>query len=133
MALGGLALAFGEARLNTEALATSPLVQALSRHQVTLLLLLCLPALLDWAMGVFNPFSGSNLRRLASGALLGLALSRMVQLHLRRPFEGPVFESFLLLGSTALVILLLRWRLGETVVEPEVPEEPRGDSQFPPP
>ena len=70
-------------------------------------MLLPVPALLDWARGRLAPSSGSNLSRLVTGALLGVALARSLFLHFLRPFN--------VLSSAQLSFLALVFGLVEGV------------------
>lgn len=69
------------------------------------------PGLLDFGLGLLDPRSGSNLRRLATGVLLGLGLSRSLWLHARDPWEEVLWIQGFLLGTGTLAFLLVRrWR-----------------------
>ncbi len=48
---------------------------------------LTVPALFDWARGRFDPHSGSNALRIATGLFLACALSRTIWFHMRQPFH----------------------------------------------
>src|SRR5689334_15596394 len=76
-------------------------------------LLLPLPALVDWARGRFDPRSGSNGVRLATGALLGVALGRTLYLHLRQPGHPLVMAQlgFLLVVAALTEVISRPWRL----------------------
>ena len=50
-----------------------------------IVLALTLPAVADWAIGRFDPASGTNLIRSATGILLGVALSRTIYLNMVHP------------------------------------------------
>ncbi len=71
-------------------------------------LVLALPALLDWGAGALEPHSGSNFRRLLTGALLGVALGRSLWLNARDPYCEVLWIQLFLLGSGALAFLLVR-------------------------
>lgn len=75
---------------------------------LVLALALALPALLDWGAGWLDPRSGSNPRRLITGALLGLALSRSLWLNARDPNSEVLWIQLFLLASGAIAFFLLR-------------------------
>ena len=55
--------------------------------EVWILAALTMPALFDWARGRFEPQSGSNALRIATGALLACALARTIWFHMIQPFH----------------------------------------------
>jgi uncharacterized membrane protein len=70
---------------------------------------LSLPAMVDWMLGQLWPHAFSNLWRTFTGGLAGVALGRMLYIHMREPF--PVGLRWQLLGGLAavLLVLLLKW------------------------
>jgi hypothetical protein len=81
------------------------------RYDVPFALLLTLPALADWAVGQFRPGSGSNLRRSATGALLGVALARTLYVHVQRPLPPALVAQLALALLVAMPILVFAsWR-----------------------
>ena len=87
-----------------------------------ILTVLVIPALLDWIRGRVRPRSGSNLVRLSTGALLGLALARTIHLHAQAPFEKPAVD--------VIVVLVAGVAAGEIIaraVGPGETAEPRRD------
>ncbi len=86
-------------------------------------LVLPLPALVDWGRGRFNPRTGTNALRLATGLLLGAALARTLYLHMRVPFHGlAALQLGLLLVSAAGVELAVRLR-PRPRVDPNAPPD----------
>lgn len=77
-----------------------------------ILALLTLPALLDWAHGLFVSRPEGKVRRLLTGVLLGTALSRVLYLHWLDPFSPPVLDVLGILVAGAALAGILRWRLG---------------------
>jgi hypothetical protein len=67
-------------------------------------LLLPLPAFVDWTRGRFDPRSGTNLVRFATGALLAVALARALYLHMRQPFHPLAAIQFCALALGAAVV-----------------------------
>ncbi len=91
-----------------------------------------LPALVDWAQGRFRPSSGTNARRLLTGALLGAALSRSLYLHLRRPGHPLAMAQFLGLAVAAAAIEgihLWRRRRGDPAASSPVEPLERGERE----
>lgn len=87
-------------------------------------LALPIPALVDWALGRFRPSSGSNARRLLTGALLGAALARSLYLHVRRPGHPLAMGQFLaLLAAAAAVEGARLWRRRRSDPSPSSPVE----------
>ncbi|MDF1564934.1 MAG: DUF2085 domain-containing protein [Deltaproteobacteria bacterium] len=82
------------------------------------LTLLCLPALLDWSYSLFHPRPEGKLRRLLTGVLLGLGLSRTLWIHFQAPFSRPVLDVLGVLAAGAFLAGVLRWRLGAPEPEP---------------
>ena len=78
--------------------------------ELPVVLLLTLPALLDWARGRFAPERGTNWGRTLTGVLLGLALGRSVYVHLRSPWPPVLRGQLLLIGAVALPVLAMAWR-----------------------
>jgi len=76
--------------------------------------LLPAPALLDWIRGRFDPLSGSNLSRVASGILLGISLGRTLYLHLISPGFPLAMAQLAGVGAIVAVVELLVWRRGRT-------------------
>lgn len=66
------------------------------------------PALLDWGAGLLDWRSGSNPRRLVSGALLGAALGRSFWLYFGDPLLELLLCQALLLVFGALAFLVVR-------------------------
>ena len=86
-------------------------------------LLLPLPALVDWARGRFDPLTGTNPSRLATGALLAVGLSRTLYLHLREPFHLlAVAQLGGILLAAALVEAAVRSRQASPV-DPNAPPD----------
>ncbi|QSQ14714.1 DUF2085 domain-containing protein [Myxococcus landrumensis] len=77
---------------------------------VPVVLLLTLPALVDWAVGRFRPASGSNGVRTATGVLLGLALGRSLQVHVQRPLPTVLLAQAALVTVVALPVILATYR-----------------------
>nr|WP_255666277.1 DUF2085 domain-containing protein [Myxococcus sp. AS-1-15] len=77
---------------------------------VPAVLLLTLPALVDWAVGRFRPAAGSNAVRTATGGLLGLALARSLHVHLQRPLPGVLLAQAALVTGVALPVILATYR-----------------------
>jgi hypothetical protein len=78
---------------------------------VPAVLLLTLPALLDWCRGRLRPQGGHNAVRLLSGALLGAALGRSLYVHLQRPLPPVlVAQAALVTALAGPVIVLALWR-----------------------
>ncbi|WP_342374662.1 DUF2085 domain-containing protein [Myxococcus stipitatus] len=77
---------------------------------VPVVLLLTLPALVDWAVGRFRPASGSNGVRTATGILLGLALGRSLQVHVQRPLPTVLLAQAALVTVVALPVILATYR-----------------------
>ena len=71
-------------------------------------LALAAPALLDWGAGWLDPRSGSNARRLTTGALLGLALGRSLWLNARDPRSEVLWIQLFLLAAGAGAFFLVR-------------------------
>ncbi|MCL2626677.1 MAG: DUF2085 domain-containing protein [Cystobacterineae bacterium] len=71
---------------------------------------LSLPAMVDWVWGQFWPKAFSNGWRTLTGGLLGLALGRMLYIHMKEPF--PVGLCWQLLAGlfVVLLVVLLKWR-----------------------
>ncbi len=84
----------------------------LQEQESTILTVLTLPALIDWAHGLFVPRPGGKARRLFTGILLGVALSRVLYLHWLDPFSPPVLDVLGILAAGAALAGVLRWRLG---------------------
>ena len=78
--------------------------------QVPAVLVLTLPALLDWAWGRFRPQAGVNALRTASGVLLGAALARSLYVHLRRPLPPVLLWQLGMVLAIALPTLFLASR-----------------------
>ncbi|MCP3098579.1 DUF2085 domain-containing protein [Myxococcus sp. K15C18031901] len=77
---------------------------------VPAVLLLTLPALVDWAVGRFRPVSGSNAVRTATGVLLGLALGRSLHVHLQRPLPVVLLAQAGLVTAVALPVILATYQ-----------------------
>ncbi|HET9449327.1 MAG TPA: DUF2085 domain-containing protein [Aggregicoccus sp.] len=89
-------------------------------------LLLSLPALLDWCAGRLRPQGGLNAVRTLSGVLLGAALGRSLYVHLQRPLPPVLLAQAALVTALAgPVIVLALWRargidpMGSSAVEEE--------------
>jgi uncharacterized membrane protein len=76
------------------------------RWDVGLVVLLTLPALLDWAYGRFRTHAFGNLWRLSTGVLLGVALSRSLYVHLQRPLPAPLLVQGALVTAVVLAVIL---------------------------
>lgn len=66
------------------------------------------PALFDWGLGWLGRRRGSNGLRLATGALLGLALSRGLWLYYCDPLSEPLWIQLGVLAAGALAFELVR-------------------------
>lgn len=66
-----------------------------------------IPAVFDWARGRFNPASGTNLVRLVTGVMLGVALGRTLYLHLRQPLHPLAMKQLFAIAVVAAVVELL--------------------------
>ena len=65
----------------------------------------------DWALGQFRPAGGSNLRRSATGALLGVALARTLYVHVQRPLPPALVAQLALALLVAMPVLVFAsWR-----------------------
>ncbi|MCE9672746.1 DUF2085 domain-containing protein [Myxococcus stipitatus] len=80
------------------------------RWDVPAVLLLTLPALVDWAVGRFRPASGSNAVRSVTGVLLGLALGRSLHVHLQRPLPEVLLAQAGLVTAVAVPVILATYR-----------------------
>lgn len=72
--------------------------------------LLTLPATVDWALGRFDPHRFSNAWRTLTGALLGLALGRSLFIHLQRPFPPVLLAQAIVVTAVALPVILASYR-----------------------
>jgi len=70
---------------------------------------LSLPAMVDWMLGQFWPHAFSNVWRTFTGGLLGLALGRMLYIHMREPFPMGLCWQLLASLIAVLLVLLLKW------------------------
>jgi uncharacterized membrane protein len=70
--------------LGIEMAVSAPLLQA---FEPWILTGLTLPSLFDWARGRFEPSSGNNAVRIATGALLACALARTLWFHMVEPLN----------------------------------------------
>ena len=70
---------------------------------------LSLPAMADWMVGQFWPHAFSNPWRTFTGGMLGLALGRMLYIHMREPFPTGLRWQLLAGLAAALLVLLLKW------------------------
>ncbi len=86
------------------------------------LTLLVAPALVDWVRGRVRPSSGSNAVRLVTGALLGLALARVVHLHAKAPFQQPALD--------VMLVLALGVAAGEVIARALLEQEPKRNSNY---
>ena len=77
---------------------------------VPVVLGLTLPALVDWAVGRFRPASGSNALRTLTGVLLGMALGRSLNVHLRQPLPPVLLWQGALVTAVALPVILVTLR-----------------------
>jgi uncharacterized membrane protein len=68
----------------------------------------CVPALLDWGLSWLGRHRGTNLVRVGSGILLGLALGRGLWLYLRDPRSEVFWVQLGLLAAGALAFELVR-------------------------
>lgn len=80
------------------------------QHDLVFCVGLLLPALLDWAHGRFRPHAFSNLWRLGTGALLGLALARSLYIHLQKPLPPVLLWQAGLVAVVAVPVLAVTWR-----------------------
>lgn len=71
------------------------------------LLVLPLPAVLDWAHSRLSGWPGFNWLRSLTGALLGVSLARTVQLNMLEP--GHWLVVLQLVSLTAIVVLVEGW------------------------
>lgn len=62
------------------------------------------PALFDWARGRFEPRSGTNALRIATGVLLACALARTIWFHMTQPFHPASCAHFLWISLTAALV-----------------------------
>ena len=93
---------------------------------VPVVLLLTLPALLDWCRGRLRPEGGHNAVRLLSGVLLGAALGRSLYVHLQRPLPPVLLAQAALVTALAgpvIVLALWRARAVDRIRAPAVEEE----------
>jgi uncharacterized membrane protein len=70
---------------------------------------LSLPAMIDWMLGQFWPHAFSNAWRTFTGGLLGLALGRMLYIHMREPFPMGLCWQLLAGLVAVLLVCLLKW------------------------
>ena len=80
------------------------------RWDIPAVLLLTLPALLDWARGRFQPAAASNGFRTLTGICLGAALGRTLYVHLRAPWPPMLIWQGVLVLSVALPVLAMAWK-----------------------
>lgn len=66
------------------------------------------PGLLDWGAGIIDPASGSNLRRLFSGILLGAALGRSLWLYFADPHQEVFWVQVMLIIFTAFASFAIK-------------------------
>ena len=66
------------------------------------------PGLLDWGAGVIDPASGSNIRRLITGILLGAALGRSLWLYFGDPRHEVFWVQVLLVIFGGLAVLAVK-------------------------
>ena len=78
--------------------------------ETALVLLLTLPALVDWARGQRDPTGGTNLGRTATGVLLGLALGRTLYVHLRDPWPPALRWQLAMITAVVVPVLVLASR-----------------------
>ena len=90
------------------------------RWDVAAVLLLTLPALLDWSVGQFRPAWGSNAQRALTGVLLGAALARSLHVHLQRPLPAVLLAQGALVTAVALPVIVLRLRRVDPNARPAV-------------
>ena len=111
----------GPVHVCARCLGTYPVLFALFAAQVVapellaavglpLLLLLTAPATLDWAYGRFRPHFGHNLWRSLTGALLGVALSRTLFLHIARHQPTWLLVQLGLVTAVAGPVILASYR-----------------------
>lgn len=87
--------------LAVEAIVKAP---GFTRADAIAIPLATLPALLDWARGRFAPKSGSNAVRLATGALLSLALARSLWLHFATPLHPVTLAHLSWIAASATMV-----------------------------
>lgn len=75
-----------------------------------LLLLLPLPALIDWSSTRLTSRRGHNWLRTITGALLGIALGRAFAIYVQNPLAPVAIAEFALLSMTLTGVELLAWR-----------------------
>jgi uncharacterized membrane protein len=114
--------AFGQVHVCARCLGTYPVLFAVfliqfARHaplshplEVPMVVVLTLPALLDWAYGRFRPEGGSNALRTATGVLLGVALGRTLFVHVQRPMPVALRVQLLLVTAVAGPVILATYR-----------------------
>ncbi len=78
--------------------------------QTLVVLAFTAPALFDWAYGQFHPQAGTNLRRSATGVLLGLALGRSLYVHLVTPLPLVLLVQLGVVAVIALPVILVSYR-----------------------
>jgi uncharacterized membrane protein len=80
------------------------------RWDVPAVLVLTLPALVDWAVGRFRPAGGSNAVRTLTGVLLGLSLARSLYVHVQRPLPAVLLAQAALVTAVAVPVILATYR-----------------------
>jgi len=80
------------------------------KWDVPAVLVLTLPALVDWALGRFRPAGGSNPVRTLTGVLLGAALGRSLFIHIQRPLPAVLLAQAALVTAVAVPVILATYR-----------------------
>jgi uncharacterized membrane protein len=84
--------------------------------------LLAAPAVVDWARGRLDPFSGTNFSRLATGLLLGISLGRTLYLHLVSPGFPLAMAQLGAIAAVALIVEIFA-RLRRSPTDPNEPPD----------
>ncbi len=84
------------------------------RLDIPLGVVFILPAVIDWALGRFQPHRFSNPWRTFTGALLGLGLARSLFIHVQQPFPRVLVVQGALVSVIVLPVLFVTYRLHRT-------------------